>query len=111
MSEIIIFPKSNLHSGDWEAATRFALKENGLPPSAIDWIVSDLRPRWSELCEQSGDLELPEQPAPYQERLEDFFANSRQQILVQLIRLEIELWQALFGDPLTPNEHPVARSA
>ena len=91
MAEVIAFPLAERHWPEIAAVFRTALLRFGLPPSAVDWIVHDLEPRYHRLAE--GDL-LVAWPADTAAAIKAQFEAMKSRYISEIAKLEIELYAA-----------------
>src|SRR5262245_10275479 len=100
MGEIVRFPNGN--GGAWRAydeGVRAALYRLGYRADAADWVVADLkkRPFGLQFCEDLSAPAVSEEQGARQ--IKEAFKQVMLRWLVEIIKLEGELWVAKFGEP------------
>lgn len=103
MAEIIQFP--NFGERDWriiEASLRDVLQSGNLSIEAIDWICKDLKPRYlAGTDDLSFSINAPvECHAAIQEtanQLISFFHKATSRMMLEMAKLEVELYMAKQG--------------
>ena len=94
MGEIIQFP-TDVRS--IESVIRKILEDQGCSQKAIDWIWGDMHPRIKEFSLDRSFRGPPGSEALMKD-MEDFAREIANRALLEVLKLEIELYRALEGD-------------
>ena len=76
---------------------RKELSAAGLKESAVDWILTDLRPRHIEIMLRTPPVTSPFPFGELREEVRALFARNTVASITQMVRLERELFEAQFG--------------
>lgn len=101
---IVSFPTAAERSWpETEVTIRQILLQANAPPSAIDWIIADIKPRVLAL-DATQRLSVPCAPESLDgvtavfDQMKRLLHETTSRAFVELVKIEIELWAAKFSD-------------
>jgi hypothetical protein len=102
MGEVIGFPAPT--EKEWRLLEKTLLgiltkAEADLSAEVVRWVLDDMKPRYFAIAAQGPfDLTVPEQCAPHIKAVAAYLSEGTNRALVELLKLEVELYRARFGD-------------
>jgi hypothetical protein len=102
VGEVVEFPAPT--EKEWrllEKTLLGILTKADLSAEVVRWVLDDMKPRYFAIAAQGPfDLTVPEQCAPHIKAVAAYLSEGANRALVELLKLEVELYRARFGDGL-----------